>query len=149
MSQQYTIKLTKNQLEVIQTATDLLTRIQLGQWDEIIQHLPIRKDVDHKSLYSDKRVIASILSQHLKDGMDGIFASFGVGNPELPESNSIALDIHHSIRHKLSWEQAVKDGIVATEDSKRQWPEMMTVNYDPPMKWSKEPLPVIERCMES
>lgn len=149
MTYHYTLKLTKKQLEVIQEATDLLTRIQLGQWDEIIRHLPLAKDIDHNTLYNDKRLIAQILSNHMADGMDGLFSSYGVGNHALPEENGIALDLFQAIRHKLSWEQAVKDGIVATEDAERQWPQMMAVTYDPPMKWSKEPLPVIERSLES
>lgn len=137
--------LSKKQLEVIIKATDLLRRVQLGQWDHIIEHVPLKEDVNYDNLYNTKRTIAQLLSEYMVDNIDGIFGSLGMGNENLPESTAIATDIHDVIRYKLSWENAVKDGIIANEEEDRRWPEMLGVNYDEPFHWSKEDLPVIEK----
>ena len=57
-------------------------------------------------------------------------------------------DLYEVIRHKLSWERAVEKGIIESEDSPRNFTEMMTVNYDKPFMWGNEPLAKIERIPE-
>jgi hypothetical protein len=89
--------------------------------------------------------MSSLLAPHCIDNVDGKGLSLGVGHPALPADNSIAYDIHRTIRHKLAWQRAVSEGIVASETSARKWPEMLHVDYDAPMKWSTEPLPTIEQ----
>ena len=132
----YQVKLTKDQLQTIQEATNLLLRVQLGQWDEIFRHLPLEDTYDSDSLYALKRSFANKLSLFMKDNVDGIFSSFGVGHSELPETNSIALDIHNTIRHKLAWENEYHSI------------NLMEVQYDNPMNYSDQPLPVIEKLVD-
>jgi hypothetical protein len=132
----YQVKLTKDQLQTIQEATNLLLRVQLGQWDEIFRHLPLEDTYDSDSLYALKRSFANKLSLFMKDNVDGIFSSFGVGHSELPETNSIALDIHNTIRHKLAWE------------NEQHSTYLMGVQYDNPMNYSDQPLPVIEKLVD-
>lgn len=146
MTKTYTITLTEKQLQAISDATDLLQRVQLGQWREAVDNLPINwKTVDYSEYHDDIDEIGKILSKYMIDNMNGTNSSFGVGNEKLPESNSILYEIHRVIRHKLSWEKAVEEGIVESEESPRDWSKMMTVNFDKPMKYSEEPLPKIGR----
>lgn len=145
MTKTYTLTITEAQARALQDATDIMQRIQLGQWREIEDNLPLKKPIDYDELRKDFRTIGDLLSKHMIGGIDGHASSLGVGHPELPESNGILYDLHCVIRHKLSWEYAVEKGIIESESSPRKWPEMMTVNYDPPMKWGNEPLAKMER----
>jgi hypothetical protein len=140
MTKTYTLTITEKQAQAICEATDLLQRVQLGQWREIEDYLPLRSPVDYTNLHEDIRLIGQILSRYMVNGIDGGASSLWIGHPSLPEDNGILYDLHCVIRHKLSWERAVEQGVVESEDSERKWPEMMTVNYDPPMKWGDEPL---------
>lgn len=137
----YTLTVSKKQLQVIQKALNLFARVQLGQWREIDDHLPLKGQIDYADLYA----IGKILSKYMDGGMNGINSSYGIGHPKLPESNSIAFDIHDVIRHKLSWEYAIEQGWVNSEDDKRQNNLMLGVNYERPFKWSRENLPVLKR----
>jgi hypothetical protein len=145
MTKTYTLTITEKQARALQEATDLLQRVQLGQWREIQDNLPLKKSIDYQELHDDFQIIGALLSKHMINNIDGYFSSLGIGNENLPESNGILYDLHCAIRHKLSWERAVENGVIESENSPRKWPEMMTVNYDPPMKWSNEPLVKIER----
>jgi hypothetical protein len=141
----YNLTITEKQAIALVEATDLLQRIQLGQWREIEDNLPLQKSVDYKELHNDFKIIGILLSKHMICNIDGYASSLGIGNKNLPESNGILYDLHCVIRHKLSWERAVEQGIIESEDSERKWPEMLGVNYDPPMKWGNEPLAKIQR----
>lgn len=145
MTKTYTLTITKKQAQVISCACELLSRIQGGQIREAFDHLPLKKGVDWSVYHEIQDELTKRMPEILQDGIDGRSSSFGVGNPKLPESHDIAWDLYTTIRHKLSWEYAVEQGIVESENSPRKFPEMMTVNYDPPMKWSNEPLAKMER----
>ena len=145
MTKTYTLTITEKQAWALQEATDLLQRVQLGQWREIEDNLPLKKPIDYEEFHNDFKIIGELLSKHMIGGIDGYCSSLGIGNKNLPESNGILYDIHCVIRHKLSWERAVEQNVIESEDSKRKWPEMMGVNYDPPMKWGNEPLAKMER----
>jgi hypothetical protein len=144
-SKTYTLTITEKQARALQEATDLLQRVQLGQWREIEDNLPLKKPVDYEELRNDFQIIGALLSKHMINDIDGYASSLGIGNENLPESNGILYDLHCVIRHKLSWERAVEQNVIESEDSERKWPEMMTVNYDPPMKWGTEKLATMER----
>ena len=144
----YNLQITEKQLQVISTACELLSRIQGGQVREVFDHLPLRKDMDWGVYHEIKDELTKRMPEILKDGIDGYRSSFGVGNRELPESKDIAIDLYEVIRHKLSWERAVEKGIIESEDSPRNFTEMMTVNYDKPFMWGNEPLAKIERIPE-
>jgi hypothetical protein len=145
MTKTYTLTITEKQARALEDATDLLQRVQLGQWREIEDNLPLKKPIDYEELRADLKIIGALLSKHMVGNIDGYGSSLGIGNENLPESNGILYDLHCVIRSKLSWERAVEMGIIESEDSPRKWPEMMTVNYDPPMKWGDEPLAKMER----
>ena len=141
----YNLTLTHKPGLVLQHATDLLQRVQLGQWEEIVDWLPLKHPVDYEQLHKDRREIGRMLSKHLVEEVDGYGNSLGIGHPLLPTCNGILYDLHCVIRKKLAWDNAVEDGIIESESSPRKWPEMMQVCYDDPMKWGEEPLATMER----
>lgn len=144
MTKTYTLTITEKQARALQNATDLMQRIQLGQWREIEDNLPLKKPIDYDELRKDFRIIGDLLSKHMLDGIDGHASSLGIGNENLPESNGILYDLHCVIRRKLAVERAVEQGIIENENvSRNQMP--LTVDFDTPMKWSLEPLPIIKR----
>jgi hypothetical protein len=148
MSKLYNVTLTENQVRAIIDATDLLQRVQLGQWREIEDVIPLRKSIDYQAFRSDLTRIGDILSKYMVDGIDGFYSSLGIGHESLPDSNGNLYDIHKTFEHKLAWERAVEQGIIGSENSPRKWPEMITTDYDPPMRWGSEPLPKIERIKD-
>jgi hypothetical protein len=140
----YNLTITEKQARALVDATDLLQRVQLGQWREIQDNLPLQKPIDYEELHQDMRIIGAILSKHMIDGIDGGASSLGVGHPDLPESNGILYDLHRVIRRKLSVERAVEQGIIENENvSRNEMP--ITVDFDLPMKWGTEPLAKLER----
>jgi hypothetical protein len=52
---------------------------------------------------------------------------------EVAEESQVAWDAYQHIRRELSWHKLGKDW----RKDEREWPKMMTVNYDEPMKASK------------
>jgi hypothetical protein len=140
----YNLTITEKQARALVDATDLLQRVQLGQWREIQDNLPLQKPIDYEELHQDMRIIGAILSKHMIDGIDGGASSLGVGHQDLPESNGILYDLHRVIRRKLSVERAVEQGIIENENvSRNEMP--ITVDFDLPVKWGTEPLAKIER----
>jgi hypothetical protein len=141
----YNLQVTEKQLQVISTACELLSRIQGGQVREAFDYLPLRKDMDWEVYYEIQDELTKRMPEILKDRINDWNSSFGVGHKELPESHDISWDLYTVVRHKISWEQAVEKGIIESEDSPREFMEMMGVNYDTPMHWGSEPLAKIER----
>ena len=143
----YTLKVSKKQAEVISRACDVYARLLMGQMDEAFDCIPLKKDVDYTRLWEIKRSLQVMLPEILIHDIDGFSSSLGVCSPELDENSNIAVDIHQVIRYELSMEKALEDGVISSKEE-RKWPEMMTVNYDKPHKWSDEKLAVIERIGE-
>jgi hypothetical protein len=140
----YTLTITEKQARALMDATDLLQRVQLGQFREIEDNLPLQKPIDYQELRDDFQIIGAILSKHMIDNIDGCSSSLGVGHPELPESNGILYDLHRVIRRKLSVERAVENGIIENENvSRNEMP--ITVDFDTIMMWGTEPLAKLER----
>ena len=140
----YTLTITEKQARALMDATDLLQRVQIGQWREIEDNLPLQKPIDYQELRDDFQIIGAILSKHMIDNIDGGASSLGVGHPEFPESNGILYDLHRVIRRKLSVERAVEQGIIENENvSRNKMP--ITVDFDTIMMWGNEPLAKLER----
>ena len=124
----YTITVTSDQLKVLETATAVLARLGFGQLTSVLEHLPLNaKRLD--SWNQDVGLIQRLVSQHIIDNTGG-------GN----DSTRIAWDIHQVIRHRLAWDYALEKGYIQSLDSPRQWPEMMQVHYDEPLKSSNHSL---------
>lgn len=138
----YTIKLNKSQLETLSVATEILSRLGIGQFNFALDWLPFDngKCISHEDqLYFSER-LSALMVHHI----DGYRSSLGINSRETPEFAKIAWDLHQVFRNRLAWERAVEKGIVASLDAPRKWPEMMTVDYDEPFHASEEPLARIE-----
>ena len=148
MSKKYTVTLTEKQLLAISDAADLLQRVQLGQWTEIQDNLPLDyKNIDWSGFHDDFDEIGRILSKYMINGIDGKRSSLGIGNENLPESNSILYDIYKSINHKLAMDKLIDDGKIKDENvSRNELP--IFIQYDEVRALSNEPLPKIERIAE-
>jgi hypothetical protein len=140
----YTLTITEEQARALQHATDVLQRVQLGQWREIVDWLPIQKPIDYNEFHQDQRIIGAILSKHMIDNIDGGASSLGIGHPDLPKENGVLYDLYCVIRRKLAVERAVEEGLIENENvSRNQMP--ITVDFDTPMKWGNQPLAKMER----
>lgn len=144
MTKTYTLTITEEQARALQYATDVLQRVQLGQWREIVDWLPLQKPIDYDQLHKDRHIIGSILSKHMIAGIDGGASSLGIGHPDLPKNNGVLYDLHCVIRRKLAIDSALEDGTIENENvSRNDMP--ITVNFDVPMHWGTEPLAKMER----
>lgn len=159
---QFQITLTGRQAYVLITALELLSRIHMGQVNEIrntlgyheiprtatlerhIQRSEYGKIPDHIYRGQDYRQLGINIADTLDHLKEVIFPelapneSWGITNPEIPEDARIAWDLYQVIRHHTSWESV-------GWPRKRDWSTMITVNYDEPMKTSgDEPLAKME-----
>jgi hypothetical protein len=140
----YNLQITESQARALSFACDLLQRVQIGQWREIIDWLPLKKPIDYEELHQDQRIIGAILSKHMIDNIDGGASSLGIGHPDLPKNNGVLYDLYCVIRRKLAVERAVEEGLIENENvSRNQMP--ITVDFDTPYKWGNEKLAVMER----
>jgi len=141
----YNLKVTEEQLKVISTACELLSRIQGGQISEAFEHLPLKKGVDWNVYHEIKDEVTKRMPEILEDGIDGWSSSFGVGSSKVHKYHDIAWDLYTTTRHQLSWEYAIEQGWVEDFNSPRDFKNMLGVSFDSPMKFSEEPLAKIER----
>ena len=139
----YTLTITERQARVLSMACEVLARLGMGQFKDAFEHLPEAKQRDLSAWHDDMEQISRILSKHMPGGIDGIRSSTGISNAD--EEARTAWDLHAVIRHRLAWDRAKAEGV--TDGTKREWPAMMQVSYDEPMKYSEEPLAKIERAV--
>lgn len=139
----YLCEFSKEQLQTISIACEVMSRLGMGQFRFAMDHLPMAEKIDWSKWHEDMDKIGKILSDHMPNNIDGWRSSLGIGNDDVNRMNQRAWDIHQTVRKHLSWEDAVENGIVESMESPRKWPEMMTVNYDDPLNISGEPLPKI------
>lgn len=144
----YTITLTQKQLETVQEALEVYSRLGIGQWRQAFEKLPLRQnessfDWAHWHDFLDD--VGFQIKNFTKQRVDGYQSSLGIHGLDVSESAQIAWDVHQVIRHRLSWERAVEQGFVESLDSPRNWREMLGVNYDEPMPTSDQPLAKVER----
>ena len=104
----YTLQITEKQVQALKKATDLLMRVQLGQWREITDHLPLKQPIDYAELHQHLDLIGRILSVYLIDSIDGYGSSLGVGHKKLPESNSILYDLYCVLRRNSPLSEQLK-----------------------------------------
>ena len=140
----YNLTVTEEQLKVISTACELLSRIQGGQIREAFEHLPLKKDIDWSVYHEIQDEVTKRMPEILRDSVDGWRSHFGVGNPDLPKTHDIAWDLYQVIRYEISTEKAIEDGIIQNK-GERKFPEMMTVNFDKPLNFGTEPLAKVEK----
>lgn len=133
----YNVTVTEKQLRVLRDATELLTRIGLGQWREIIDWMPLEKGISSEDLNE----IGQILSKYTEKSVDGYSSYIGIHNAR--DFAKISDDLYQVFRHRLSWDHA-KDNNLTNEDGSRNWADMLSVYYDDPMKYSYEPFAIVK-----
>ena len=132
----YTLTLTETQVREISHACDVVARLRIGQSLDALREL---RTVTEDRLREDLWKLETYISETLGFAPG---SSFGVG---LFEDADRLFDIHQVLRNRLAWDAAIEKGLVK-ENEARNWPQMMTVDYDEPMKYSSEqPLPVIKK----
>lgn len=144
----YTITITERQAQIISLACEILARLGIGQWRHAIEQLPLKDKIDYEQWHKDLDYIGTILMDHTIDGVDGWRRSHGIHSKKVSDTARVAWDIHHVIRHRLAWERAVKEGLVESLSSPRDWSKMMTVDYDEPSQIGEESLAVIQKKQE-
>lgn len=144
MTKTYQITVTEEQARALCFACDVLQRVQLGQWREIVDWLPLKKPIDYEELHQDQRIIGAILSKHMIDGIDGMASSLGIGHPDLPKNNGVLYDLYKVITRELSLERLIEEGKIPHKNvSRNDLP--ITVDFDQIYKWGDEPLAKIKK----
>lgn len=141
---QYTMTLNEKQLQTIQEALEVYSRLGVGQWHPAFECLPLDKSLDHEEWRCFLNKIGVEMRRFTKHEIDGYQSSLGVYGNEAPESAQIAWDIYQVVRHHLSWSRAIELGYVEGFGSPRNWDEMVSVRYDEPLPVSGESLAKIE-----
>jgi len=136
----YRAVLSETQIQIINRALDLFSRLLIGQ----VEHLDdiyIWRQVKTKQFDMDKfRKLCFEIKQLVFGFSQG--ESFGIHGPKTPEDAQIAWDIQQVFRHRLSWDR------VGNPPS-RDWKTMNGVNFDNPLKSSTEPLCTIRKVLEN
>jgi len=132
----YRITVTEEQLQAIRDACEIKTRLHIGQLDEALRccyDRDGRSVVDYDTIKAVEAIIKPL--QGLTSN-----SSWGVGAFRTADR---LWEIYSTIRHRLSWDRAYREGIVQPGEP-RNWSEMMGVQYDEPVSVSGEPLPKVE-----
>lgn len=139
----YTLHLTEEQARVISRACEVLARLGIGQIPEGLRELP-QKDgdaIDWTSFHDDCQAVCKIMSKYMPSRIDGYSSNLGIHNAGAGARR--AWDLHQVIRYRLSWDRAIAQGW--TDGTKRNWNEMLGVNFDEPMRVSGEELARMEK----
>lgn len=147
MSTTYTLTLSADQARAVAQACELAGRVGMLQIGDVREALPIvweAKDATDK--YCAARDVLEVAERDIKSlfGL-GFTASYGIHNENVPAAAKRAWDVYKVIRHRLAWDRAEAEGVVAAGEP-RKWPEMMTVDFDEPRSVCAEALPQIAKA---
>lgn len=136
----YQLVLTETQMHLVQQACEAAARIGFGQAGMAVSFF-VPDATGETFGWEEERSVDAVVKPRL-----GLHpnSSFGVGSRKAHKSADSAWDISQTIRHRLSWDKAIADGVIK-DGEERKWPEMSGVNYDPPMFWAEGPRPEIKR----
>ena len=131
----YTLSnISEKQLLIISRALELLARVQCGQIDEAFREMRNEEGLQNRIPFD----IQNEASKMVKESI-GLTQSSSWGAGKFPESADIAFDLHQQIRHDMSWNAAIENGIVDQIDaSVRDWTKMVGVCYDEPFYFGTE-----------
>lgn len=127
----YSIELTKNQLNSLMFATDVISRLFAGQMHEL------NKISSHK--------IPKDMIGYLKYHMFPNLAkneSHGITSNEIDGNAKKLYDIHQAIRYFLAWENQ------KNTPQTRDWSKQMSVEFDEPLQASVDGPPIIKKINE-
>lgn len=131
----YALSLSKEQAQVVREALEVYARLKHGQFDIALHDLFIDRFGEGEWNHDTKEVLCGELKRCI---FPELYKNefYAVGNKVYPES-SVAWDIMQVLRHRLSWDKLKEEG--------KDKPDFMNVNYDKPMGFSGQPLPVMSR----
>lgn len=117
---------------VLTRALDFFSRMGLGQLREIGWIVRWYFDSLKKMSYEEFDGVDEMLN-YAKALLTGFpsNASWGIYCPEIHDDFRVAWDLQQVVRHRVSWD-------AVGNPPRRQWPEMMGVNYDTPMHSSEQ-----------
>jgi len=127
MHKTYNIKVDEKQLAILRDACDLIARLGIGQWREIINELPFQDDVNWTQFHQELDIIGARISKYTKDNVDGYASNLGIYNEDVRERARTAWDMHQVFRHRIA-----HDGLAGKE------PEHYSVCYNSPVQASAE-----------
>lgn len=126
----YRLDMNEEQAKIICKALDLFSRVGCGQFEEIMRHPTIEKDIMQGKVGRGHIDVSRRLLDEAKNLLTGHPIGVSTGITVADEPNRVAFDIFQVIRNRLA---------VDNND-----PEM-SVHRHKPMKWSEQPLPVVIR----
>jgi hypothetical protein len=140
MEDKYTITVTRKQLGDIRRALEACFRMGIGQPGNALEYC---LDKDGKQCCDNWATVQDV--EGILKPLMGLSRqqSWGVGRFD---SLDCLCDMYKVIEHFMSWEGAVKTGLVPSMDSPRDWKTMMGCNYDEPMKYTQEPMITVKRA---
>ena len=122
------LNISDNQAKIIQEALNLYFRILMGQFHEIEYFL--RKEMVEPNI--SEEIIGDAIRQIKEEYFPELseYGYYSIDSYQIPEKARIAVDIHDSIRHILTWKNKPEGGI--------------TVDFDKPYGFSRtEKLPEV------
>ena len=138
----YTLHLNATQAATISLACEVLGRLGMGQFKDALECLPTR-EFCADGWHEDMDAIGHILKKY--SPIWGMGTGHGISHRETTETSKVAWDLYQVTRHRLSWDTAQESGHPGECNAP---PPTWTVNYDKPMKTSKEPLAWMEKATE-
>jgi len=137
MDRTYTLSLTEHQLRLIDAACEACSRVAMGQWGDVLHFCHDR----HGAPIFTWELVQSI--EDLTKPRMGLAKneSFVVGR--LAEAD-ILWDIHQVVRYRLAWDAAYATGRI-TPGQPRQWAEMLSRDFDEPLRYGSEPLATVSQ----
>jgi len=125
----YKLVLSETQLRVIKAATDLYSRVQIGQINEALELLPLDiKNFNYGDWQDFRLNVHKGLAPFTIQNVDGYSSNLGIHNALTPDSARVSYDIHQVVRYQLK-----KDSAPPLE-----LPSGGTVDCYPAMKTSTE-----------
>lgn len=140
---EYKLTLTEEQMKILSVATDVFARLGIGQFQCALEYLPIKNGLLNETWHKDMEQIRDIISKYTIDHVDGYRSSLGIHSKKVKDIFKNSYDLHQVIRHKLSWDRAITEGLAKFEDD-QQVKGNYTVDYDRPFQTSKQPLARVE-----
>jgi hypothetical protein len=131
------IEVSDKQAGVIMKALEVYSRMLMGQISTILEEFP---DLS----WDDRQYIHNIARQHIFKELDNSHAFYSISSDKINPKAQIAWDIQQVVRQAVSWHRAGKK----LGEDKRDWSEMLGVDFDDPFPSNSEPLCKIERIEE-
>lgn len=118
-----TLELSDEQLSVISKACELLSRIYMGQLEEVAWLFSSLPEARYQELTETLKALNSVITLMPKQ------AHFGIRDERVPEEARCAYDIHQVIRYHLAWKQQPNGGF--------------GINFEKPLPYGRISLPTI------